>query len=81
MWAFGALTNRIRDGGGDEGASFPRSDVEDLANGAPYIPGEVTDARRAGKRVQYDIQAKTWTMSDGRVITGYEASGCDDESE
>jgi hypothetical protein len=81
MWAFGMLTNALHDGGGDKGACFPRSDAEDLRNGAPYIPGEVTIARRAGKHVAYDIKGKTWKMPDGRVITGYEMSGDDDEPE
>jgi hypothetical protein len=38
---------------GDTGASFPRSDAEDLSRGARFIPGEVTLARRDGKKVPF----------------------------
>lgn len=38
---------------GDTGASFPRSDAEDLSRGLRFIPGEVTLARRRGERVDF----------------------------
>lgn len=44
----GFLSNALFDGGGDRGATFPRSDVEDLSRGLRFIPGEVTVARRQG---------------------------------
>jgi hypothetical protein len=52
-------------GGGNAGALVPIDDVTDLANGARYIPGDVTDARRAGKRVVFHPERQVWTMPDG----------------
>lgn len=51
--AFGFLTNALFDGGGDRGATFPRSDAEDFSRGLRFIPGEVTIARRAGEQVVF----------------------------
>ncbi len=53
---FGMLANALdKDKGedGDTNASFPKSDAEDLARGARHIPGEVTLARRRGKKVRF----------------------------
>lgn len=50
--AFGFLVNALG-GGGDRGQSFPQSDAEDLSRGLRFIPGEVTLARREGKRVPF----------------------------
>lgn len=49
---FGFLVNALS-GGGDRGQSFPQSDAEDLSRGLRFIPGEVTVARREGKRVVF----------------------------
>lgn len=67
LYAFGVIENAMG-GGGDVGQSFPASDVQDLADGADYIPGEVTIARRAGRTVSYNRVAKAWTLPDGTVI-------------
>lgn len=54
---------------GDTGASFPRSDAEDMSKGARFIPGEVTDARRAGQKVEFVTECGPncwyWKMPDG----------------
>ena len=50
---FGFLANAMFDNGGDRGATFPRSDAEDMSRGLRFIPGEVTVARRKGERVQF----------------------------
>lgn len=67
MYAFGMLANAMG-GGGDEGQGFPRSDAEDFSNGARYIPGEVTLARREGKKIVFNPENHTWTMPDGSTI-------------
>ncbi len=64
--SFGFLANAMG-GGGDIGQAFPASDAQDLMDGADYIPGEVTIARRIGESVKYDRHAKTWTFADGTV--------------
>jgi hypothetical protein len=46
----------------------PASDAQDFRDGARYIPGEVTIARRNGERVTFDASAHKWTMPDGTVI-------------
>lgn len=55
---------------GDRGASFPRSDAEDLSRGLRFIPGEVTVARRRGECVSFTqyCQCKNcwyWQFEDG----------------
>ena len=54
---------------GDTGASFPRSDAEDMSRGARFIPGEVTMARRRGEKVQFVDECGPncwyWMMPDG----------------
>lgn len=73
---FGMLINSMdgnRGGDGDTGSMFPRSDATDLGNGARFIPGEVTMARRAGKKVQFQQPCKNqccwfWQMPDGSRI-------------
>lgn len=75
LTAFGFLVNALdpnkgRDG--DTGASFPRSDAEDFSRGVRFVPGEVTLARRAGKRVEF-VQDCTpccwyWKMPDGTRV-------------
>ena len=67
MKAFAAMAS-ILSGGGNEGAMFPVDDAVDFQNGARYIPGEVTVARRNGERVSFDAEAHKWTMPDGSVI-------------
>lgn len=74
----GFLANAL-DGGkgedGDTGASFPRTDAEDLSKGARFIPGEVTLARRAGKKVNFVTECGPncwyWEMPDGTRIYHY----------
>ncbi|MBI3572472.1 hypothetical protein HY091_03005 [Candidatus Kaiserbacteria bacterium] len=70
--AFGFLANALdnRAGGdGDMGALFPRSDAEDMSKGARFIPGEVTLARRAGKKITFVTECGPncwyWQMPDG----------------
>ena len=61
---------------GDTGASFPRSDAEDMSRGARFIPGEVTLARRAGQKVQFVCDCGPncwyWLMPDGSRIYHYD---------
>lgn len=49
MKAFGALVEE----NDDRGSTFPSSDADDLREGARFIPGLVTKARRAGKKVKF----------------------------
>lgn len=49
---FGRLINAMG-GGGDRGNMFPQSDADDFSNGARFIPGEVTVARRRGEAVSF----------------------------
>ena len=67
MYAFGRIANALG-GGGDYGQCFPASDADDLGNGARYIPGEVTMARRRGEKVSFDPVKHQWTFDDGRVV-------------
>ena len=46
----------------------PPADAQDFQDGAQFIPGEVTLARRAGHQVRFDRFAHEWTFQDGRVI-------------
>lgn len=66
---------RTRDG--DTGASFPRSDAEDFSRGVRFVPGEVTMARRAGKKVEFVTQCGLncwyWLMPDGSRIYHYDS--------
>jgi hypothetical protein len=72
---FGFLVNALG-GGGDAGASFPRSDAEDMSKGARFIPGEVTMARRAGKKVDFVTECGPncwyWKMPDNSRIYHYD---------
>lgn len=76
--ALGFLINAMenRGGDGDFGSSFPRSDAEDMSKGARFIPGEVTLARRAGKKVTFvtecDSNCWYWEMPDGSHIHHYD---------
>ena len=67
-----ALDPRSREGNGDTGCSFPRSDAEDLSRGARFIPGEVTMERRAGRRVQFVSECSPccwyWQLESGTRI-------------
>ncbi len=67
----GALEGRTGSDG-DTGAGFPRTDTEDLSKGARFIPGEVTMARRAGKKVNFVTECGPncwyWEMPDGSRI-------------
>lgn len=70
--AFGFLANaldRRKGGDGDTGASFPRSDAEDMSKGARFIPGSVTMARRDGQKVQFVTECGPncwyWQLPDG----------------
>ena len=51
---------------------FPPDDAQDIKNGATYIPGEVTVARRAGKKVDFvqegDASQWYWRMPDGSHV-------------
>lgn len=68
---FGALINALS-GGGDIGNPFPKSDAEDIAKGARFIPGEVTLARRAGTKVSFISECGPccwyWLMPDNTRI-------------
>jgi hypothetical protein len=83
LGAFGMLINALdgnRGGDGDTGASFPRSDATDLNNGARFIPGEVTLARRASKKVEFKQPCQNaccwyWQMPDGSRIYHYDEMG------
>lgn len=55
-------------GGRNEGAAVPIDDAADAMQGARYIPGEVTLARRRGERVVFSPETHTWRMPDGRVL-------------
>ncbi len=75
---FGFLINALdkRKGvDGDTKATFPRTDAEDLSRGARFIPGEVTLARRAGKKVNFVTECGSncwyWEMPDGSRIYHY----------
>lgn len=70
---FAALVNAFGgEQGQDRGAMMPQSDVDDLASGASWIPGEVTLARRAGLKVTFNHEGnKTdwfWALPDGTFI-------------
>ena len=73
--AFGTLINALG-GGGDRGNSFPASDADEMMNGARFIPGEVTLARRRGEQVQFvqncGMCCWYWEMSDGTRIYHWE---------
>jgi len=65
----GFLANAIS-GGEDYGQSFPRSDAKDLSCGLRFIPGEVTYARREGKKVIFVHECKNpccwyWQFPNG----------------
>jgi hypothetical protein len=56
--------------GEDRGQTFPYSDAEDMSRGLRFIPGEVTVARREGKRVQFNQPCEHrccwfWQFPDG----------------
>ena len=75
LGAFGAIVNAFgRNPGGDKNSIFPASDAEDLCKGAAYIPGEVTDLRRAGNKVFFFQPDKDkpdtwyWRRPDGSQI-------------
>lgn len=72
---FGFTVNaldRTKGEDGDTRALFPRSDAEDLSRGARFIPGEVTLARRDGKKVNFVTECGPncwyWEMPDGTRI-------------
>jgi hypothetical protein len=53
---------------------FPEDDIADMQRGADHIPGEVTDARRMGKKVFFSTAGAQelwyWQMPNGNRI-GY----------
>lgn len=58
--------------GQDRGQFFPGSDTEDFAKGARFVPGRVTLARRAGKRVTFHQPCRNsccwyWQFPTGRI--------------
>jgi hypothetical protein len=70
-WTCLAVSSALSEGGGDTGNLFPKSDADDLRKGAQFIPGEVTDARRAGQKVRFDQSSSCpdswyWEMPDGK---------------
>ena len=65
--AFASMAS-ILSGGGNRGAIHPVDDATDISKGARYIPGEVTDARRAGQRVIFHEDLHQWQMPDGKMI-------------
>ncbi|MHC4183584.1 MAG: hypothetical protein ACYSR0_09570 [Planctomycetota bacterium] len=67
LWGLGQIINAMG-GGGDRNQAFPQSDVDDLQNGARYIPGQVTLARRRGEKVAFNPAKCEWTLPDGIVI-------------
>ena len=74
MGGFGALANAFGSNrGGDVGSSFPQSDADDFSHGVRFVPGEVTLARRAGKKVTFVQRCQNsccwyWQMPDGTKI-------------
>ena len=53
------------------GSLFPAADVDDLAQGAAHIPGDVTDARRSGHLVNYVLaHCRYWHLPSGKRIYG-----------
>lgn len=62
--AFGALISAMNNN------LFPASDAEDFAKGADWIPGKVTDARRAGEQVVFvqDDGPWYWRFADGSTV-------------
>ena len=77
--AFGFCVNALdkqKSRDGDTYAVFPRSDAEDMSKGARFIPGEVTLARRAGKKVDFVTKCGPncwyWKMPDGTRIYHYD---------
>lgn len=73
--AFGLMANALdpsKGADGDTNASFPRSDAEDMSKGARFIPGEVTLARRAGKKVEFITECGRncwyWKLPDNTRI-------------
>lgn len=86
LTALGFLSNALFDKGspdGDKGASFPRSDAEDLSRGARFIPGEVTLARRRGEKVQFNTDCQNtccwyWKLPDGTRIYHFDRAEYDE---
>ena len=79
LTAFGFMISAMssgKDGDGDTGNPFPRSDAEDLSRGCRFIPGEVTLARRRGEKVQFVSSCGPncwyWQMPDGSRIYHYD---------
>jgi hypothetical protein len=73
--AFGFLANVLgsnNSGDGDINSPFPLSDAEDMSRGVHFIPGEVTFARRGGKKVIFVSKCGPccwyWKMPDGTRI-------------
>ncbi len=71
-WGVGMMAEdpASKRGEGDYRAHFPRSDAQDIANGARFIPGDVTLERREGKRVLFVRDCGSpncwyWEFSDG----------------
>lgn len=46
----------------DFAKGFPLADAADFANGAHYVPGDVTEARRQGHTVKFDPDLHQWTF-------------------
>ena len=67
MYDFGKIINAMG-GGGDFCQVFPESDTNDFSNGARYVPGQVTLARRRGEIVTFDPYEHEWTMPNGDVV-------------
>lgn len=77
---FGFLVNALESrgqGDGDRGASFPRSDAEDMSRGARFIPGDVTLARRRGEKVRFISECSAncwhWVLPDGNKIFHFDS--------
>ena len=81
MAKFGFLANAYDRGkgeDGDTGASFPRSDAEDMTRGARFIPSEVTLARRRGEKVSFVAECSPncwyWELPNGERRYHYDST-------
>ncbi|KKU19062.1 MAG: hypothetical protein A2119_01250 [Candidatus Colwellbacteria bacterium GWA2_46_10] len=85
-WSIGSMANAFerRDRGpswdGNQGASFPQSDVDDFRAGARFIPSEVTLLRRKGKKVDFVRECSNsccwyWELPESKRIWHFGSAG------